>query len=70
MMEHTLPQKIRRFIYIGDEVRFLNSNKKYVEVTFIEGQKYPKVRLTNKHKDNCYTRQEFEQILQTKWIKH
>ena len=29
----TTEQNIRRYLYIGDEVRFLNSNKKYVYVT-------------------------------------
>jgi hypothetical protein len=71
----TQEQKIRRYINIGDEVRFLNSNKKYVFIRFLFGDKPIKIRLSDKpiKNDNIiehmYTREEFNKVLKTEWYK-
>ena len=71
----TNEQKIRRYLYIGDEVRFLNSNKKYVFVQFLFDGKLMKMRLSDKpiKNDNIiehmYTREEFNKVLKTEWYK-
>jgi len=71
----TNEQTIRRYLYIGDEVRFLNSNKKYVFVQFLFGSKPIKMRLSDKpiKNDNIiehiYTREEFNKLLKTEWYK-
>ena len=71
----TQEQKIRRYLYIGDEVRFLKSNKKYVFVQFLFDGKLMKMRLSDKpiKNDNIiehmYTREEFNKVLKTEWYK-
>ena len=66
---YTREQNIRRFICIGEEARFKNSTKHYVQVKFIEGIRYPKIKLSNFWVEGCYTRDEFVKILDdTSWL--
>ena len=65
----TKEQLIRRYIYIRDEVRFLNSDKPYISVTFIGGVKQPKISMSKYKTDGCYTRKQFEALLNDRsWI--
>lgn len=57
MIKHT----IRRYITISEEVRFLNSDKKFVQIK-ITGTNI-KMSLSNKFTDGAYTRDEFNDIL-------
>ena len=72
----TTEQNIRRYLYIGDEVRFLNSNKKYVYVNIHLDDLFKKIKISLGNKKNVlgfdlvYTREEFENILDnTEWYK-
>ena len=72
----TTEQNIRRYLYIGDEVRFLNSNKKYVYVTIHLEDLFKKIKISLSNKKNVlgfdlvYTREEFENIINnTEWYK-
>lgn len=63
MIKHT----IRRYITISEEVRFLNSNKKFVQIK-ITGTNI-KMSLSNKFTDGSYTRDEFNNILNDRsWL--
>ena len=59
---------IRRYLKIKDEVRFLNSDKKYVIVKILDNN--IKIKLTDKFSNRCYTRKEFEEILKTDWYSN
>ena len=64
-----MKNKIRRYIDIYDEVRYINSNKKYVEATFIDGSNKPKIRLSDTKSVGMFTREEFDKILKDRsWI--
>jgi len=71
----TTEQNIRRYLYIGDEVRFLNSNKKYVYVNIRLDDLFKKIKIKLSNKwnidgfDLVYTREEFNKILKTEWYK-
>ena len=60
---YTREQNIRRFICTGEEVRFNNSTKPYVQVEFIKGIRYPKIKLSKFCVEGCYTRDEFTKVL-------
>ena len=71
----TTEQNIRRYLYIGDEVRFLNSNKKYVFIWMLFDGKLIKMRLSDKPNrstniiEHMYTKEEFNKVLKTEWYK-
>lgn len=68
-------QLIRRYLYIGDEARFLNSNKKFVYVSInISDLRKIRISLSNKKNvlgyDLVFNREEFKDILEnTEWYK-
>ena len=58
---------IRRYITISEEVRFLNSNKKFIQIEIIGTS--VKMSLSNKYTDGAYTRDEFIIILNDRsWL--
>ena len=58
---------IRRYITISEEVRFLNSNKKFVQIKVVGTS--IKMSLSNKYTDGAYTRDEFIIILNDRsWL--
>jgi len=59
----TKEQNIRRYIYIGDECRFKNSDKPYVTAIFTKGKRNPLMSLSKHKREGSYTREEFEKIL-------
>ena len=64
-----MKNKIRRYIDIYDEVRYINSNKKYIEATFTDGINKPKIRLSDTKSVGMFTREEFDKILKDRsWI--
>jgi hypothetical protein len=71
----TTEQKIRRYIRIQEEVRFLNSKKQYVFIQLFWNGKIIRMRLSdkpNKSKkltEHMYTREEFNKVLKTEWYK-
>ena len=57
-------EKIRRYLPILEECRFLNSDKPFINITIKD--KDIKMSLTKYKKDNSYTREEFKEILRFK----